>query len=143
MASPQKKMNADDLLKELGKVHPRNGTCQITMVNNTPADWGAVIVAAGCKFFYSDGTDYIDGPIGMSVGSGGAYTFVSDKPDGCVQGFTLAATVSVPNQGDQTVTASDSCTPDECILHETEVLGQQATVAKGKLKEAFRFEKRK
>jgi hypothetical protein len=124
-----------DLLERLAAIQPRNGTCQVTMTNNCPADWGAVIVAAGCKFFYDDGTDYTDGPVAMNVGTGGSYTFVSDKAAGCVQGILLAATVELPNQNRQTVTASEAAPTGECLIHVTESLGPQNSGARHKLGE--------
>ncbi len=59
----------------------------------------------------------------MNVGTGGSYTFVSDKAAGCVQGILLAATVELPNQDPQTVTASEAAPAGECLIHVTESLG--------------------
>ncbi len=144
MSAAKTQHEASDLLEKLRAIRPRSraGTCQITMANALPPDLNAVIVAGVCKFSYSDGTDYTDGPIGMNVPSRGSYTFVSDKPNGCVQSFILAAEVEIPNQPAQYGQGGDSCTPDQCIIQETLLLEQQATVSKAKLKETLKFTKR-
>jgi hypothetical protein len=114
-------IDASDLLKQLTEVVILNGTCQITLINATPPAWGAVIVSGGVKFFYRDGTDFIDGPKPLSLGSGQSATFVSDKPDGCVFQFFIAFNVRIGGS-QQTFTNQDGVGPGECLAHESVTL---------------------
>jgi len=74
----------------------------VTLENNTPPDWGAVVVRAGCQFVYKDGTSYLDGPKDVYVPSGQSITLRADQKK-CVKVHRLGAVVRVPNQNDQPV----------------------------------------
>lgn len=125
----------DDLVKALADVRIQNGTCQITLANNTPSSWGVTIVAAGVKFFYRNGTEYTDGPRNINLGSGGTATFISDDPDGCVFGIFVAMTVHVQGEGTQNMTYQDGVPDGECLLHMTVALGPASSVSEATLKD--------
>lgn len=115
-------LESQDLLDALEKIHPLNGTCQITILNGTPPDWRVSIAAAGIKFFYSDGTDYTDGPRPINLGPNQTATFQSNKSNGCVVGYFAAVTIVVDGQSD---TKTDNYTeePNKCLAHATIRLG--------------------
>lgn len=107
--------------------------CQITIVNNCPPSWGVVIVSAGVKFFYRDGTDYTDGPRNINLGSGGTATFVSNDASKCVYQYFLAMVVQVPNQGSQTFTDQGGVEEGKCLIHTSVTLGPKESVAAAQL----------
>lgn len=125
--TPQKDMSSaiQDLSRKLGKGDARilNGVAVVDLCNKTPANWGVTIVAAGVKFFYSDGTDYIDGPRNINLGAGGCANFQSNDNLKCVKQFLLAATVDVPNEGPANMTYQDGVGQGECLLHDGVDLG--------------------
>lgn len=124
----QKEMDTKSLLKALNDLKAVGHIAQITLLNNTPSDWDAIVIAAGVKFFYQDGTDFTDGPREVNLSAGATATFMSNKPNGCVQGFALAATVQVGNESPQNITFADTTKPDECLIHETVALGPKSVV---------------
>lgn len=126
-----KLLQADDLLNSLSNIHTLNGTAQITLLNNCPPKWNVVILVAGIKFFYSDGTDYTDGPRSVMLSSGQSATFMSNDPEGCVQNYFVAMTVKAGNEEPKNMTYQDGVGPDECLLHTTLVLGPKNVRAKG------------
>jgi hypothetical protein len=90
-----------DLVEKL-RPKPLNGICEFVLKNGTPPEWGVVITQGGAKFFYSDGTDYTDGPKSLNLRSGDSYSFYSDDASKCVKQVFLAINVYVPGEGEQT-----------------------------------------
>jgi hypothetical protein len=125
-----------DLSKKLGK-GPQilNGQAQITLLNNTPPAWKVTIVAGGVKFFYSDNSDYTDGPRSLGLGAGGSATFISNDASKCVKQFFLAMTVVAEGQAPANMTFQDGVGPGECLLHETVVLGPKSAVSEKDLRD--------
>jgi hypothetical protein len=76
--------NVADLLGKLS-AKPLNGICEFVLKNAKPPDWKLVITQGGAKFFYSDGTDYTDGPKPLSLQSGDSYSFYSNDDKKCVK----------------------------------------------------------
>lgn len=121
------KLHSADLLDGMRDMQ-EVGNCQVTIINATPSSWKVTIVSAGVKFFYRDGTDYIDGPRNINLSSGQSATFISDDPDACVFGELTAITVDVEGEGTQTFTDSYQVEEDdECLLHYSLTLGPAAT----------------
>lgn len=103
--------------------------CQITVTNDCPEDWGVVILVGGCRFFFTDDTDYTDGPKTLDLASGESATFTCDKAEGCVHQFFLALSVKAGDEPAQSLTAQE-CAPDgECLLRDAVVLGVKQSVA--------------
>jgi hypothetical protein len=127
------KLDTSDLLEKLAKVIILNGTCQITLVNATPPNWGVVIVSGGVKFFYRDGTDFTDGPKTLSLGFGQSAIFASDEPDGCVFEFCIAFNVRIGGD-QQTFTHQDGVGHEGCLQHESVTLGPKAVTEARNLK---------
>ncbi len=103
--------------------------CQITVANACPVEWGVVVLVGGCKFFFGDDTDYIDGPKALDLHSGESATFVTDRPEECVHQFFLALSVKVGDEPAQSLIEEGSVPDGECLLHETIVLGVKQSVA--------------
>ena len=135
---PPKTIDADSLLAQLETLRPaqaaRGYQCQITLINNCPPAWGVVIVAAGVKFFYRDGSDYTDGPRNVNLSSGQSATFVSDDAQKCVYQYFLAMTVTVPGEGAQNMTNQGSAGEGECLIHTSVTLGPKSAIAQNDLK---------
>jgi hypothetical protein len=114
---------ADDLIEKLGVLKPRDSyTCEITVENDCPSDWDVNIIAAGCKFFYSDGTDYTDPARQIDLHSGGTATFISNSSTKCVMQFVLAMTVQARSDPAQNMVYQDGAAAGQCLLHETRLL---------------------
>lgn len=106
-----------------------NGTCTLTLENALPAGYAAVIVEAGAKFFYLDGTSFVDGPRKISVPSGSRVTFRSNKPDGCVSTIFVTCLVSVAGGAPQRVDYSEPSEPGNCWITVDVKLGPKAAIA--------------
>jgi hypothetical protein len=133
----QKRLEAakDALLRSLNDgVHLLNGTCQIALVNDTPANWNVTIAAAGVRFDYADGTDYTDGPQGVGLESGDAATFVSKKPDGCVTSFVLTLITEIPGEDAETYTYSYAEEPDMCLICQTVCIESAVSLSRDDIK---------
>ena len=123
-------MMVEDLLASLTTTTSQ-GNCQITLHNNTPAHWGVLIIKAGVKFFYRDGSDYTDGPRDVSLTTGQTATFISDDPKKCVFGFFVGMVVHTRGEREPaTFTFQDQVEkPDECLIHETVALAPEKSVS--------------
>jgi hypothetical protein len=124
-----KRLDAKELIRALD-VSVLATTCQITLANNCPSGWRVVIIAAGVKFFYDDGSDTTDGPRSVMLQSGQTATFVG-KSAGCVQQFVLAMTVKAGDEDPQTMTYQDGVDPQHCLTHMTVALGPKSMIKKG------------
>ena len=96
--------------------------CQITVTNACPAEWGVIVLVAGCKFFFSDGTEYTDGPRTLDLAAGQSATFVSNRPESCVHQFFLALSVKAGDEPAQAMTEQDGVPDGQCVLHESVTL---------------------
>jgi len=124
MAKSNLLAKSQDLLKALDlDLQVRNGQCVITIQNSCPPDWKVIILVAGVKFFYVDGTDFIDGPRQVMLTSGQAALFRSNKPDGCVQSIFCALKVKAGDEEPATFTYDDAVEPGKCLLRMTVSLG--------------------
>lgn len=106
-----------------------NGTCTLTLENGLPGGWNATIVEAGAKFFYLDGTSFVDGPRKVSVPTGSRATFRSNKPDGCVSTIFVTCLVSVAGGTPQRVDYTEPSEPGNCWITVDVRLGPKAAVA--------------
>ncbi|HTV54285.1 MAG TPA: hypothetical protein VMI06_05155 [Terriglobia bacterium] len=123
---------SEKLLKDLNSLKPRSRdsyTCQITLINNCPSDWDVTILAAGVKFFYRDNTDYTDGPRNIDLRTGGSATFVSNSSEECTAQFFLAMTVQAGSEPPQNMTYQNGVPQDQCLLHESVILGPKSSVS--------------
>jgi hypothetical protein len=119
-----------DLIDRAERVRARETSyCQITVTNECPADWGVVIVVGGCKFFYSDASDYSHAPKEIDLLAGQSAVFITDKPAGCVHQFFLALSVKAGDEPARPMTYQDGVPEGECLLHETITLGPKQRVA--------------
>jgi hypothetical protein len=119
----------DQLLLELN-AKPLNGTCEFILTNGTPPEWDVVIQEGGAKFFYSDGSDDIDGPKLIQLRSGGSYTFRSGHSNLCVKQVFLGITVRVPGEEDQTLTYATEIAPEgQCWIRQGVELGKKAAIS--------------
>lgn len=126
-------LETTSLMQQLEKMQSLQGTCQITLVNACPPEWGVVIVAGGTKFFYRDGTDFTDGPRPLNISAGQSATFMSNQPDECVFQFFIAFNVVVQGQ-QQTFTNQDGVPAGQCLLHESVTLAPKPFATEGEMK---------
>lgn len=121
---------------DLLNAEPRvlNGTCTLTLENSVPAGWNAVIIEAGAKFFYIDGSSFIDGPRKMSVPTGGRAVFRSNKPDGCVSTIFLTCLVSVNGGTPQRVDYTEPSQPGNCWIEVGVRIGPKNSISHEDLK---------
>jgi len=75
-------------------------------------------LVGGCKFFFSDDTEYTDGPKALDLRSGESATFITNKPEECVHQFFLALSVKAGDEPAQSLTEQDGVPEGQCLLHE-------------------------
>jgi hypothetical protein len=119
-----------ELIERAGRLHRRTTSfCQITVTNACPTEWGVVILVGGCKFFFSDDTEYTDGPKALDLRSGESATFITNKPEECVHQFFLALSVKAGDEPAQSLTKQEGVPEGQCLLHESITLGPKQRVA--------------
>jgi hypothetical protein len=107
----------DALLSRVAEAGAAPGeACTVTLENNTPPAWNAVIVYVACQFIYRDGTYDIDERPNSFITSGQGITLNADKKD-CVKTLRLGAKVRVPNQPDVPVGNEDTAPDNKCFAH--------------------------
>lgn len=106
--------------------------CTVTVENNTPDGWSAVIVKIGCQFIYKDGSTFLDGPKDAYITARQSYTITANKKD-CVKGIRLALVIRVPNQPDQPVGNEDAAPSNQCFAHPDYSLIPRQLVAEAEL----------
>lgn len=121
------KLKTDDLLQLLAQ--PANGRCTIILVNGCPPEWRVVILSGGVKFFYRDGTDHIDGPRPLNLGSGQSAAFFSNDANKCVHQFFLAMNVKAGDEDPITMTHQDGVEAGKCLLRMTITLGPKRVLS--------------
>ena len=118
-----------ELIERAGRLRKRSTAfCQITVTNACPPEWGVVILVGGCKFFFSDDSDYTDGPKALDLRSGESATFVSNRPEDCVHQFFLALSVKAGDEPAQALTDQHGVPDGHCVLHETLAVGPKRHV---------------
>jgi hypothetical protein len=89
-----------------GTISQSPGICKIVVVNNTQPQWNVAILAMGCKFFFTDGTDFQDGPVAGNWGANADYSLSTNDPTKCVKGIFLTIAAQAAGQPPQSYPAS-------------------------------------
>lgn len=89
--------------------------CIVQIVNECKPEWNVNIVAVGCKFFFSDGTDFQDGPIQVNVSAGGDTSLRTNDPTKCVIKVFITITAQQSGQSPQNYAGQKDPPPGQCL----------------------------
>jgi hypothetical protein len=104
--------------------------CAAIFSNDTPADWGAHLIAVGADFFYEDNTSAQVGPTQVDVpGPNGSVSLSSPNPLKCVVKVLGAVTVKVQDENPQSFSKENQAPADQCFTQTNFVLAPQPSVA--------------
>lgn len=127
---------SNDLLEAVRNSKPgiKNGRCEVVLCNGTPHGWQVTIKEAGCKFFYRDGSEDIDGPRPVNLEDGDCISFFSKKANGCVKDVYLVMKVHAANEpNDATYEWRDSTEEGKCLLRTGATLGPKSSIEEAKI----------
>lgn len=118
-----------ELIERAGRTPKKSSSfCQVTVTNACPPEWGVVVQVGGCKFFFSDDSDYTDGPKALDLRAGESATFVTSRPEECVHQYFMALSVKAGDEPAQPLTVEESVPAGQCLLHEAVTLGPKQRV---------------
>lgn len=117
-----------DLIKATQEVQILNGHC-VVVVELGRVGINAMIASAGVKFFYSDGTDYTDGPRNVNIPEGGNAAFYSDDGAKCVKQWYCVMVATAPNYKPYTFETRDAANEGECIISAVTGLDPKLTIS--------------
>ncbi len=120
--------NADDLKSLMGQTLTGPGLCRVIVRNQTPPAWGLRIIQIGTKFFYRDGSEFVDGPHSVNISSGGETSTQNNDPNKCVYQEQTFIQVIVPGQPPAILQAIGTCPADQCLLQIAHNLVPKPTV---------------
>jgi hypothetical protein len=124
---------AEDLRILMGQKLAGPGLCRVIVRNQTPPSWGLRITKVGTKFFFRDGTEFVDGPHSVNIHSGGEFSTQNNDPGKCVFQEQTFLEVIVPGQPPAILQAIGTCPADECLLQIAHNLVPRASIKVGEL----------
>ncbi|MEO9903964.1 hypothetical protein [Nisaea sp.] len=126
--------DAEDLLEALRKrAFLSEEKAKLVLTNNAPAKWNTMIVAAGVKFFFRDGTNFTDGPRELQLPTGDRTVFSGNDPRGCVFQYVVATLVIVDDDIPEIITYRDGMAPGQCMQRATISLQLPTTISESSL----------